>query len=120
MQVTYVFGQTGKGKTRHILEKYGYENIYRVTDYDHTFDGYIGQDVLVFEEFRSNLRISDMLNYLDGYPLNLPSRYYNKVAASISLKNIQLMALGKNHLKKMFGYRWVEMKSVYSFPTVLK
>ena len=34
----------------------------------------------MFEEFRSNLLVGDMLNYLDGYPVELPCRYANKVA----------------------------------------
>ena len=54
--------------------------MYRVTDYDHPFDSYKGQDVIVFEEFRSSLKIQDMLNYLDGYPCELPCRYNNKLA----------------------------------------
>ena len=33
-----------------------------------------------FEEFRSSLRISDMLQYLDIYPIQLPARYANKFA----------------------------------------
>ena len=78
--VTYVFGESGTGKTRTIMEQYGYENVYRVTDYAHPFDSYSGQSVLVFEEFRSGLRVQDMLNYLDGYPLELPCRYANKIA----------------------------------------
>lgn len=36
--------------------------------------------LFVFEEFRSSLKIQDMLNYLDGYPLELPCRYANKTA----------------------------------------
>ncbi|MCL2861877.1 MAG: replication protein [Firmicutes bacterium] len=81
LEVTYIFGQTAKGKTRYIMEKYGYKNVYRVTKYDHTaFDQYEGQDVIVFEEYRSSFKIEDMLNYLDGYPLMLPSRYNNKEA----------------------------------------
>ena len=63
-----------------VMEKYGYSAVYRVTDYSHPFDGYKGQDVIIFEEFRSSLSIGDMLNYLDGYPLELPCRYANKVA----------------------------------------
>ena len=62
------------------MERYGYENVYRVTDYKHPFDTYKGQDILIFEEFHSNIKIQDMLNYLDGYPLDLPCRYNNKVA----------------------------------------
>ena len=62
------------------MDKYGYENVYRVTDYLHPFDNYKGQKVLLLEEFRGSLKINDMLNYLDGYPLELPCRYNNKSA----------------------------------------
>lgn len=77
---TYIYGDTGTGKTRDVMEKYGYSNVFRVTDYSHPFDSYKGQDVVVFEEFRGQLKISEMLNYLDGYPLELPARYSNRVA----------------------------------------
>ena len=81
VEVTYIYGKTGKGKTRYVAEKYGYRNIFRVTKDGHTaFDGYRGQDVVVFEEFRSGFKIEDMLNYLDGHPMVLPSRYNDKEA----------------------------------------
>jgi len=77
---TYIEGDTGCGKTRYVMEKHGYANVHRVTDYDHPFDNYHGQPVLVLEEFRNSLKIQDMLNYLDGYPVELPARYANKLA----------------------------------------
>ncbi len=80
LNVNYIYGSTGVGKTRGIMEMYGYQNIFRITDYDHPFDNYKGQDIIIFEEFRSSLKIQDMLNYLDGYPLELPCRYANKIA----------------------------------------
>jgi len=80
LQVTYIFGKTGSGKTRSVMDKYGYTNCYRVTDYHHPFDTYDGQDVIIFEEFRGGLKHGDMLNYLDGYPLLLPCRYFNRQA----------------------------------------
>lgn len=80
LDVTYIYGTTGTGKTRGVMERYGYESVFRVTDYLHPFDNYKGQDVIIFEEFRSSIRVADMLNYLDGYPLELPCRYNNKVA----------------------------------------
>lgn len=80
LQVEYIYGDTGTGKTRYVMEKYGYKNVYRVTDYKHPFDGYMGQDVILFEEFRSSLSLGDMLKYLDGYPVVLPCRYANKQA----------------------------------------
>lgn len=80
MHVEYMFGKTGVGKTRGIMEKYGYENVCRTLNYAHPFDNYACQDVLLLDEFRSSLPISDMLNFLDGYPLMLPCRYSDKVA----------------------------------------
>jgi hypothetical protein len=80
MEVIYMYGKTGVGKTRMILERYCPSDVYRVTDYKHPFDGYQGQPVIVFDEFRSQLYISDMLNYTDGYPLELPARYSNRQA----------------------------------------
>lgn len=81
LNVTYIWGESGVGKTRSVMEHYGYSNVFRVTNYDsHPFDGYKGQDVVVFEEFRSGIKIQDMLNYLDGYPVMLPCRYADKVA----------------------------------------
>lgn len=80
LEVTYIFGKTGSGKTRSVMDKYGYSNVYRVTDYKHPFDTYDGQDVILFEEFRGGLKHGDMLNYLDGYPLLLPCRYFNRQA----------------------------------------
>lgn len=81
VMVTYIWGETGAGKTRTILE--GVENprdVYRVTDYRNPFDGYRGQSILMFEEFRSSLPIEQMLIYLDGYYHELPCRYANKVS----------------------------------------
>ena len=79
--VEYWYGDPGTGKSSSIMKKYGgYENVYRVTNYKYPFDGYHGQDVLVFEDFHDSLRLQDMLGYLDGYPLELPCRYHNKIA----------------------------------------
>ena len=80
LQVTYISGATGTGKTRGVLEKHGYSNVFRVTDYIHPFDSYNAQRVIMFDEFRSSLRIKEMLLYCDIYPIELPSRYANKYA----------------------------------------
>lgn len=80
----YFYGDTGTGKTRGIFERHNPEDVCRVTDYGRKtglrFDAYHGQDVLVFEEFHSQVPIDAMLNYLDVYPLMLPARYNDRVA----------------------------------------
>lgn len=80
LSVTYIFGPTETGKTRYVMEKQGYSSVYRITDYDHPFDRYHSEPAICFDEFRSSLKIQDMLMYLDGYPLNLPARYAQRAA----------------------------------------
>lgn len=80
LEVTYIFGITGIGKTRFVMDGYGYSSVYQVNNYKHPFDSYNGENVILFDEFTSNFRIQDMNNYLDGYPLTLPARYNNKQA----------------------------------------
>lgn len=97
LEVVYCFGKAGCGKTRSIMETYGYENVSRITDYKHPFDNYKGQDVVIFEEFRSSLKIQDMLNYLDGYPLDLPCRYNNKIACFTKVFIISNISLNEQY-----------------------
>ncbi len=83
INVSYLYGSTGTGKTKSIFEKYLSQDICRITTYSRDkvlFDAYHGQPVLVFEEFKGQIPINDMLNYLDIYPLNLPARYNDRIA----------------------------------------
>ncbi|WP_075721959.1 hypothetical protein [Roseburia sp. 499] len=80
LKVTYIYGATGTGKTRGVLDEHGDSNVYRVCDYRHPFDGYNCQPVIAFDEYRSQLRLSDMLQYCDIYPIELSARYSNKFA----------------------------------------
>lgn len=84
LEVTYLYGASGTGKTRGIFEKHDRKSICRITDYGGRngvrFDAYHCQDVLVLEEFHSQIPISAMLNYLDIYPLTLPARYTDRIA----------------------------------------
>ncbi len=81
VDVYWLCGRTGCGKSYkyvELCEKYGDENVYLVSDYQHPFDNYIGQDVVVFDEFRGQFRFADMLMYLDRYIRDINARYFNK------------------------------------------
>ena len=85
ISVIYKYGPTDTGKTRSIFAAHPPEDIFRLTHYGTQntgvrFDGYHGQPVLVFEEFSSNIPITEMLCYLDRYPLMLPARYNDRPA----------------------------------------
>ena len=101
LEVCYLCGTTGTGKTRGIYERHNPRDIYRVTNYRAgrgiSFDGYAGQDVLVFEEFYSQIPIEEMLNFLDVYPLSLPARYSDKMACYTKVYLTSNLSLGKQY-----------------------
>jgi len=97
LTVTYIFGPTGTGKTRGIMDEHGYGNVFRCTDYKHPFDRYASEPVLCLDEFRSSLMIGDMLNYLDGYPISLPARYANRVACFETVYLVSNIDLSKQY-----------------------
>lgn len=80
LEVTYIFGDTGTGKSRYIWEHFA-DEVCVITNYkgNGTFDGLKPtHNVLVFEEFRDSIRLKEMLNYCDIYPISAPSRYADK------------------------------------------
>jgi len=81
LEVIYLFGLSGVGKSSYIRREHEANDIYVVSDYDKDpFGNYNGQDIIVFDEYRSNFNLTQILQYLDIYPLFLPSRYTNKLA----------------------------------------
>lgn len=85
VEVFYIFGKTGVGKTRSIFEKHPASDICRITSYGTNsngckFDAYSGQGVLVLEEYNSQIALPSLLVYLDRYPFYLPARYNDKTA----------------------------------------
>ena len=105
IEATYIWGPPGTGKTRSVMEKYGYSNVFRVTDYAHPFDTYEGQDVLLFDEFMSSdVKITDMNNLMDGYPLKLPARYSDKTALYTKVYIISNLALEEQYSKIQEDY----------------
>ena len=97
LDTVYIWGPTGTGKTRGVMERYNYVGVYRVTDYSHPFDAYQGEAVLLLDEYSSNFKIRDLLNYLDGYPLSLPARYSNRVACYTKVYIISNLCLSKQY-----------------------
>lgn len=108
LNVKYISGKTGVGKTRGIMEMHEYVNVFRVTDYKNPFDNYKGQSAIMFEEFRSSLKIQDMLNYLDGYPLELPCRYTNKIACYLDVYIVTNISLEEQYreIQKEYKETW--------------
>ena len=84
LHITYIYGKEGAGKTTYPERVLGYEpmQIGIVGEYNTTgmFDEYDGQDIIVFDEFDSQIDLTKMNKYLDGRPCSLHGRQYNRVA----------------------------------------
>ena len=77
----YIFGATGTGKTRYVMEGCGYANVYAVDNYKHPFDGYAGENVILLDEFTgAGISLTELNQLLDGYPRRLRARYQDKQA----------------------------------------
>ena len=84
-------------KTRYVMETYGYSNVYKITNYKYPFDNYKNQDVILFDEFRSSIPLTDMLQYLDGYPCRLPARFTDKIACFTKVFIVSNIDLDKQY-----------------------
>lgn len=103
IDISYIWGATGTGKTSTIVRRHDYE-AYRIMDYAHPWDSYAGQDAVIFEEFRSSSKIQDMLNWLDRYPLELPCRYSNKIACFTKVYIITNIPLEQQYITVQHDY----------------
>ena len=108
VEVTYIYGATGAGKTRGIFAKHSPMDVCRVTNYGSkrgiNFDGYSAQPVLVFEEFSSQIPIEDMLSFLDIYPVYLPARYSDRVACFSTVYITSNLPLGQQYVMEQIEH----------------
>ena len=113
LKVIYVSGSTGAGKTRDILDEYGDANVFRVNDYKNPFDSYNCQSVIVFDEYRSQFPIADMLQYCDVYAIELKARYANRYACYHTVYIVSNLSLEEQ-------YKNVQVESPESWKAFLR
>lgn len=82
VEVHYIWGETGVGKTRYVYDRYQPSEIYVAhMGARDAFSNYKFQKILVLDEFRSQSPISDLLQMLDRYPYEIDRRYEDTWAA---------------------------------------
>lgn len=83
VKVVWLVGETETGKSHEYIElckKYGRDSVYRVANYEHPFDNYVDEKVLVLDEFRDScFSFSDLLNIIEGYYERVNARYFNHI-----------------------------------------
>lgn len=77
VEVIYLYGDPGVGKTRWLYDTYN--DVARMTDY-RNFDSYNGEAVLALDEYGGQIDLRLLNGVLDRYPINLPARYYDRPA----------------------------------------
>lgn len=78
VNVVWHFGETGTGKSYGVIQDTPEEHLYIYNDYDNGgMDGYNGEPVLLMDEFRGDIKYRILLNMLDGYKMQVHSRYAN-------------------------------------------
>ena len=81
VKVYWHVGVSGSGKSftaSKLLDKYGEDSLYLVTDYENGgLDKYNGEPVLFLDEFRGQIRYSTLLSMLQGYKQQFHARYTN-------------------------------------------
>lgn len=74
--VVVYYGAPGTGKTRRVYDKHGFENVFEVptprSGSEVWFDGYVGQEVILVDDFYGWFRWSFLLKFIDRYPQDLP------------------------------------------------
>lgn len=82
VEVTYLWGPTGVGKTRSVREAVPPEKLYAATlSTRDPFGKYSFEPVLLLDEFRGDFPLAELLQLLDRYPVQLDRRYENSWAA---------------------------------------
>lgn len=75
LDVQVFYGGTGTGKTRKAYEELGMDPLQTWTWTPGAgstfFDGYTGQDHVIFDEFRGQIPLGQMLRLIDIYPVNV-------------------------------------------------
>lgn len=82
--VYWHLGDAGSGKTYeyiNLCNEYSEDDVYLLTDYsDGGFDNYQGEKFLFLDEFKGGFRFQQLLNYLEGYKIQIHARYANSFA----------------------------------------
>lgn len=80
VEVHFIHGAPGVGKTHAVYEREGFGNLFSVSSYANPWDSYRGEEAILLDEFNGQLEIEFLLKLLDRYPLELPARYADKWA----------------------------------------
>lgn len=114
--VTYIYDKNDNFNLKQLLEDEGYKNVCCICEYPDgkgLFDAYNGQNVLVLTEFEGQIPINAIIHYLDGLPIFLPARFYNRVACYSKVYIISRCPLDILYKSSSVQWRFLSMIDKY-------
>lgn len=89
----WLHGKTGSGKSHAAFQGYNPEEYYIWNDDNGWWDGYKGQEIVIINDFRGQIKYGELLNLIDKWPHSVPRRNHEpwpflakKVIITSSLK----------------------------------
>lgn len=71
IKTTILVGDAGTGKTKYVYDKYEAKEIFKIDSYDDKkflFNGYMGEKILLIDDFNGGIQYTKLLHILDRYP----------------------------------------------------
>lgn len=109
VDVTYIYGDSGVGKSTYIRRKIGLKNSFFVHEYDHSmFTNYDYEDNLILDEFDGSIKLQKLNQLLDVMPIEMRGlnclKYgvYHHVYIISNYKPTELYSEIKNNQPKIF------------------
>ena len=89
----WYWGATGVGKSHKVFHDYNPATHYVKDLETEWWDGYTGQEIVIFNEFRSQFKFSFLLNLMDKWPLDVKVR--NKESVPFLAKKLLFTSCDK-------------------------
>lgn len=81
VEVTFISGVGGTGKTKNVYKEFGFSNVFRISNYGKfAFHGYKSQKVVIFDEYNGQFSIDHFKEILDVHPFNVEVKNGQRVA----------------------------------------
>lgn len=80
--VQVLYGNSRTGKTRHVMDSHGHENVYKPVwnGQKYWFTDYDGEEVLLLDEFYGQIRPHQIQQLLDNYHMRLEAKGSNPIS----------------------------------------
>lgn len=109
VEVTFIYGKGGTGKTKSVFKEHGANNVFRFSNYGQfCFHGYKCQKVLLLDEFTGQLKLQTFNEMTDAYPYSC-----NTKGGQVSACYEKIYIISNIPYYKIYGMEKQENPDIY-------